>query len=68
MYVWVATIQIITIFYLFCFYTKMAGQENDIAEQYASNNYSESMVILVIVFVIYMVVDRVLYTMHVFLK
>ena len=46
----------------------MQGNETDIATQFASNQYSSSMVLVLIVEILIMVVDRVLYSTHAFLS
>jgi len=68
LYVYVATIQIILVIYVFIFYANMQGNETDIATQFASNQYSSHMVILLIVIICIMLVDRVLYSTHAFLS
>ena len=68
LYVFVATIQIILIAYVFLFYSQMQGNESDIATQFTSNQYSSKMVLLLIVMICIMVVDRVLYSTHAFLS
>lgn len=68
LYVYVATIQIVMIAYTFLFYSNMQGNESDIATQFASNQYSSNMVILIIIMMGIMAVDRVLYSTHAFLS
>lgn len=42
----------------------MQGNESDIATQFASNQYSSNMVLLIIAMMFIMVVDRILYSTH----
>lgn len=68
LYVYVATISIILVIYIFLFYSNMQGNESDIATQFSSNQYSSKMVILLIVMIFMMIVDRVLYSTHALLS
>ena len=67
LYVYVATIQILIIVYVFLFYSFMQGNESDIATQFASNQYSSNMVLVIIFMICIIMVDRVLYSTHAFL-
>jgi len=67
LYVFVATIQILLVLYVFLFYANMIGNDSDIATQFASNQYSSNMVLLLICIICIMIVDRVLYSTHAFL-
>ena len=46
----------------------MQGNESDIATQFASNQYSTGMVLVLIAEIIIMIIDRVLYSTHAFLS
>ena len=46
----------------------MAGQNNDIAKQLASNQVQGSMVLVFVIAVTITVIDRVLYSSHVFMQ
>lgn len=46
----------------------MQGNDSDIATQFASNQYSTGMVLVLIVEILIMIVDRVLYSTHAFLS
>ena len=68
LYVYIATIQIILVAYVFIFYSNMQGSESDITTQFEANQYSSNMVILLIVMICVIVVDRVFYSTHAFLS
>ena len=68
LYVYVATIQLILLAYVFLFYTNMAGDTVDIATQFSTNELSSSMVVTIIVIIIIICIDRVLYSTHAFLS
>ena len=46
----------------------MIGNESDIATQFASNQYSSNMVLLIIAMMFVMVIDRILYSTHALLS
>ena len=67
LYVLVATVQSITVVYLFFFYPLMVGSQQSIGEQFSSNAFSEPLVVSLIVCMVIMVTDRILYSQHAFL-
>ena len=68
MYVYVATIQIVMMVYIFIFYSNMLGNESDIATQFSSNQFSSNMVLLIIAMMGIVVIDRILYSTHALLS
>ena len=63
-----ASIQISLLIYILFFYSAMTGGETDIATQFASNELSSNMVVVLIIMIIIVCFDRVLYSTHAFLS
>ena len=66
LYVFIATVQIVIIFYIFIFYNSMVRTNSDDLASQSSNSLSGEMVAFVLLTLCIMVLDRVLYSTHQF--
>ena len=60
-YRYIIMIQIIILIYLFCFFTKLDGEANNITQSFSSNFFSGNMVIAVLFHIVIIFIDRYLY-------
>ena len=69
MYVFIATIQIVIIIYIFLFFNLMkTSQEQNLSTQIDNNSLSGEMVAFVLLTFIIMIFDRILYSTHQFIS
>lgn len=61
MYFYVVICQFLILIYIFCFYTKMNKESQDIATSFRANSFSGSMVIAILIQIFIMMFDRYLY-------